>query len=102
MRLHPALWLLAAALPAAAQTAVPSRGELLYANHCGECHTQQMHWRANSVVGDWAALQAQVRHWQARSLLNWGDEDIVEVARHLNDTIYHLPTATTKIARATP
>lgn len=90
--IKPALWLLAsaAAAPALAQT-TPSRGELLYANHCGECHGEQMHWRAHSVVADWPGLVSQVRRWQARALLNWGDEDIEEVARHLNDSIYRLP-----------
>ena len=32
-----------------------------------------------------------VRRWQARALLNWSEGDIVEVTRHLNDTIYHFP-----------
>ncbi|MBL8332071.1 MAG: cytochrome C [Rubrivivax sp.] len=82
-----ALVLLQAALPAAAQ----SRGQLLYDNHCRTCHTTQMHWRDKRQVTDWASLKAQVRRWQGTAQLGWSEEDIDDVARHLNDTIYRLP-----------
>jgi len=32
-----------------------------------------------------------VRQWQGSVGLNWGDADIAEVARYLNDTIYKFP-----------
>lgn len=66
-----------------------SRGELLYATHCIACHTSQMHWRDNRVARDWSSLQAQVRRWQGAASLDWSDGDIREVARYLNDSIYH-------------
>jgi hypothetical protein len=86
-------WLLfmAVALPAAAQPADGSRGQLLYSNHCVECHTTQMHWRAQRQARDWDSLTAQVRRWQAEARLQWTEQDVNAVARHLNDTIYHLP-----------
>ena len=83
------LALLSAAPLAFAQQ--PSRGELLYSNHCIECHTTQMHWRDRHVARDMATLQAQVRRWQGQIGLQWTDEDIDAVAQHLNRTIYKFP-----------
>lgn len=75
-----------------AQTAVPAtRGQLLYENHCMVCHDKQVHWRDAKVVTSWATLLAQVRRWQALSNLAWSDEDVLQVARHLNTTIYRFP-----------
>ena len=93
MKLH---HLLAAALvlPSAsvwAQVQAPSRGELLYANHCGACHGVQMHWRDKKLATDWNTLLAQVRRWQGAAGLEWSDADIEEVARHLNARIYRYP-----------
>lgn len=73
--------------PSAAQT----RGQMLYQNHCGTCHGTQMHWRDKRLVTDWSSLKAQVRRWQATAQLGWSEEDIDDVARHLNDTVYRLP-----------
>ncbi|MGV3572826.1 MAG: c-type cytochrome [Ramlibacter sp.] len=84
-----ALLLLAAA--AQAQPAVPGRGELLYANHCIECHTAQMHWRTLRLARDWDTLKAQVRRWQGVARLNWDEQEVDAVAGYLNDTIYGFP-----------
>jgi len=73
------------ALPAKAQ----DRGELLYSTHCLGCHTQQVHWRAKKAVTDWASLRAEVRKWQRSAMLDWSEDDVVAVARYLNDTSYH-------------
>ena len=91
--------------PAAAQPTVPagpSRGELLYATHCHECHAAQLHWRDRRAATDWASLKAQVRHWQAQAFLNWSEADIVEVTRHLNDTIYRFPQTGNRVGLAPP
>ena len=66
----------------------PTRGRLLYETHCIACHNSQVHWRDQRLARDWPGLVEQVRGWQARASLSWGEGDIVEVARHLNDTIY--------------
>lgn len=78
--------------PAVAQ----GRGELLYATHCSACHTVQLHWRASKAVTDWTSLRSEVRKWQGEAKLAWGEDDVLEVARYLNDNIYHfvLPSAT--------
>jgi mono/diheme cytochrome c family protein len=79
-------------LPVHAQTASsPSRGQLLYTTHCISCHTTQMHWRDDRLAWNWDTLKTQVRRWQGNAGLQWGDADIAEVARHLNDSIYHFP-----------
>ena len=98
-------WLLAGLLPAgfaAAQTAAPQRGELLYSTHCIGCHSAQMHWRDNKKATDWPSLKEQVRSWQQRSMLGWGEEDIDEVARHHNDTIYRYRREGARVGRASP
>jgi mono/diheme cytochrome c family protein len=68
-----------------------SRGALLYTTHCIACHTTQMHWRSDRLASDWASLTAQVRRWQGNAGLQWGDADVVEVTRYLNETIYNFP-----------
>ncbi len=96
------IWLTAGALPALAQT-VPlpqSRGALLYATHCIACHSTQMHWRDKRVATDWTSLKAEVRRWQGNAQLRWSEEDITEVARHLNERHYHYPQPATRLTRA--
>ncbi len=68
-----------------------TRGALLYENHCGTCHSEQMHWRSQRRAHDWNSLRGLVRQWQGEARLDWSKEDIDAVARHLNDTIYHFP-----------
>ena len=70
---------------------VTTRGELLYSTHCIECHTTQMHWRANRQARDWDTLKFQVRRWQGVASLGWRESDVDDVARYLNDTIYKFP-----------
>jgi mono/diheme cytochrome c family protein len=75
------------ASPAKAQT----RGELLYSTHCVACHTTQIHWRDQKLATDWGSLLMQVRRWQASNSLGWNEDDIIQVARHLNESIYRFP-----------
>ena len=82
-----------------------SRGELLYSTHCIGCHTTQMHWREGRAANDWTGVVAQVRKWQSANSLSWNEQDIVAVARYLNESVYHYepapspPAASTGIAR---
>ena len=84
-----ALVVVLAAFTAHAQA--PSRGRLLYENHCIECHSTQMHWREQRLARDWGSLKGQVRRFQGIARLQWSEEDIDAVARHLNETIYRFP-----------
>ena len=80
-----------AALGLAPSAQAQSRGELLYSTHCIACHTTQMHWRDKRQASDWNSLKAQVRAWQATAKLGWSEDDVLEVARHLNDSFYRFP-----------
>ena len=42
----------------------------------------------------------QVRRWQGNAGLGWNDDDVVEVARHLNETLYHHPQASDRVGMA--
>jgi cytochrome c5 len=90
-------WLTAAAasVPAAGDA---DRGRLLYQTHCVACHSTQMHWRENRLVSDWATLLAQVQAWQSREQLRWSENDVTDVAHHLNTTIYRLPAPARRAA----
>lgn len=83
--------LLACFLYAGVAAAEPERGRLLYSTYCDGCHTEQVHWRDNRRVSDWASLLAEVRRWQRNIRLDWSTEDVEAVARHLNQLHYRLP-----------
>lgn len=67
-----------------AAAGAPGRGELLYTTHCIACHSEQVHWREKKLARNWTSLVAEVRRWQAVGNLDWGTDDIEEVARYLN------------------
>ena len=73
---------------ASAQTPQKTRGELLYETHCIACHTTQVHWREKKTATDLPSLRAEVRRWQTATQLNWSEDDITEVTRHLNQSFY--------------
>ena len=92
LRLLVGLMLATAGATALAQAgSTPTRGQLLYDTHCVACHDTQMHWRQNKQATDWKSLVALVRRWQATERLAWSEEDITQVALHLNATIYRYP-----------
>ncbi|MFC5499391.1 cytochrome C [Caenimonas terrae] len=98
--LLPAVLALAAAAATAQPAAVPDRGQLLYATHCIECHSTQVHWRDQRQARDWETLKQQVRRWQANASLGWDEADVVQVARYLNDTIYRYPQTSDRVGLA--
>jgi mono/diheme cytochrome c family protein len=89
-------WVVGSFAVAAPPTPSDSRGELLYATHCGSCHTAQVHWRDKTLATDWPSLRAQVLRWESNIGLNWPDGDVGAVARYLNERYYHFPTPDTK------
>ena len=97
-----ALWACTAVVAQSLPSPPPSRGELLYANHCIACHTAQIHWRDKRQVTDWASLKAQVQRWQHMARLGWTETDIVDVARHLNATVYHFAPVGDRLGSAPP
>jgi mono/diheme cytochrome c family protein len=82
---------LTCAAPLLAQAPVqpaPSGGALLYQTHCIGCHDKQIHWRDDRLAKDWRSLAAQVRRWQTNTGLQWTEQEIDDVVRYLNQTIY--------------
>lgn len=77
-----------------------TRGELLYSTHCIACHTTQMHWRDQKLATDWNSLKAQVQRWQGAASLNWSEDDVLEVTRHLNERIYRFPPSAVPLSAA--
>ncbi len=63
-------------------------GAALYENHCGECHTADVHRRADSRVDSMDALRGYVAGWSAHANLGWGREEIDAVTRHLATRFY--------------
>lgn len=76
--------------PVVAQSSA-SRGQLLYDTHCIACHSAQVHWRDQRLATDWASLTLWVRRWQASAYLSWSDQDVADVALHLNALYYRFP-----------
>jgi len=66
----------------------PSRGQLLYENHCMVCHESVVHIRTRQQARSLPALRAQVQHWVTYMQLRWGKEEIEEVVGHLNSQYY--------------
>ena len=86
--LHSAVGVLFSAMTIAPFAHAQSRGELLYSTHCISCHTSEMHWREKKAATDWVSLKFQVRRWQGAAGLGWGEGDIQDVTRYLNESIY--------------
>lgn len=66
-----------------------ARGKLLYITHCNACHTTQIHWRGQKLAKDWEGLLAQVRRWQYIGGLSWSEDEVTDVAYHLDTLFYH-------------
>ncbi len=96
-----AMLIVAGGLVAPVATA-ETRGQMLYETHCVACHSVQIHWRAQRLAGDWNGLRGQVQLWQSNASLGWTDQDILEVARHLNQRYYQFPEPSSRLAKAAP
>lgn len=65
------------------------RGELLYNNHCQECHDKSVHTRTNSRVTSLESLRVWVVAWSVHNGHFWGNEEVADITDFLNRTIYH-------------
>jgi hypothetical protein len=70
------------------QDAQMSRGEMLYRNHCIECHNQQIHWRDARIAKDLNGIEREVQRWQDAIGVHWTSDEVNEVSRYLNRTYY--------------
>ncbi len=75
-----------AAVPAAG--ADPLRGRVLYEGECLSCHAESVHGRAKREAADFEAVRRWVRRWSANLGLKWTDEEVTDVAVHLNARYY--------------
>ena len=83
------LGLLVLAWPAlAAQAQEPDPGEMLYQNHCTECHESTLHVREHTKVATRADLDAFVRRWSDFKQLGWSDTERNAVGDYLNQSFY--------------
>ena len=86
-----ALFALALASRAMAAAPEPSRGELLYENHCQSCHESTLHVRTDHRARSPAEVQEWVQHWSEQQKLGWSNEDVSEVADFLVRRYYRFP-----------
>ena len=75
-------------LPSSAQV---DRGQGLYENHCQECHNNSVHTRTDSKPKSVKDLRDWVRTMSIYSDLDWGNGEIDDLTRYLNQRIYKLP-----------
>jgi hypothetical protein len=68
----------------------PSRGQLLYENHCTGCHESVVYIRNRRQVQSLPALRAEVVRWASYTNLSWGKEEVEEVVHYLNRHYYSL------------
>lgn len=61
----------------------PSRGEMLYENHCTSCHDSIVHVRDNRRAKSPADVEQWVQRWSFDIGLGWNEADIDAVTQHL-------------------
>lgn len=72
-------------------TAQVDRGQGLYENHCQECHDNKVHARTNSKPKSLKDLRAWIITMSVYSDLEWGNAEIDDLTRYLNQQIYQFP-----------
>lgn len=87
---HSAIALAAATLAWAVATpaADADRGRILYEARCDGCHAESVHGRDKRVATDFEAVRGWVRRWSANLGLKWTDDEVGDVAAHLNARYY--------------
>ena len=66
----------------------PQRGQLLYENHCRECHEDGVHFRQNRKATDSDELTAFVVQWVRELQLNWTADEVADARSYLNARFY--------------
>ena len=66
----------------------PTRGQLLYENHCTVCHASIVHLRSDRRAKSQAEIRTWVMHWSGYSKLRWQSNEVDDVVKHLNQTFY--------------
>jgi mono/diheme cytochrome c family protein len=76
-----------------AQTTKPNRGQLLYDNHCLECHVTEVHFREKRKVQNREELLEAIVRWVDELKLEWTADEIADVFEYLNLKYYQFPPA---------
>ena len=66
------------------------RGQLLYENHCIQCHAGSVYARNPRQVNSLDDLYQTVEKWAKLQKLDWSELEIRDVANYLNDEYYNL------------
>lgn len=66
----------------------PSRGQLLYENHCMGCHESVTSIRTRRQIASLHALRDETARWASYAKLPWGSEEIDDVVDYLNNRYY--------------
>ena len=83
--------------------AAESRGRDLYELRCFGCHAESVHARARRVAKSFEDVRGWVVRWNKTLGLAWTDEEIDDVALHLNTRYYRFacpPTVCKVISQA--
>lgn len=70
--------------------ATGSRGQMLYENHCQQCHTSVLHVREMHRVRSINDLEHWVKRWADTLKLSWGKDEINDVVNYLNQQYYKM------------
>ncbi len=66
----------------------PQRGEMLYENHCSECHGEAVHFRETRKAETLDELRTWVIRWETELGLEWNNSDVEDVTKHVNRRFY--------------
>jgi hypothetical protein len=66
----------------------PSRGQLLYEDHCTSCHESTVHVRDDRRVQSLTELRERVERWATYLNLHWSEVDVDDVVHYLNSRFY--------------
>ncbi|HXZ47571.1 MAG TPA: cytochrome c [Usitatibacter sp.] len=72
-----------------ASAADVQRGRSLYELRCGGCHAVSVHGRAKREARDPGDVRHWVKRWGDYLHLQWGEEEVDDVAAYLDATYYH-------------
>lgn len=74
--------------PVSRQSSQP-RGEMLYSNHCLNCHESVVHIREQRRVRNLVTLRETVARWSQELGLKWTADEVEDVVLYLNMRYYH-------------
>ncbi len=65
------------------------RGQDLYEDQCGECHSNLDTPNKTRKVKTLSALRERIASWAAHTGSEWGNSELDDVSSYLNKSFYH-------------